>query len=89
MGKNSWLLARLKARELYCVICGELILSAREVSREHEPPKSRGGKIVGYAHKSCNQRKGALTQEEYDLWLHLENIRTGRLLCEKKLRDGR
>lgn len=89
MGSNKRLLAMLKARELYCVICGELILSAKDISREHEPPKSRGGKIVGYAHKKCNQRKGALTQEEYDLWSRLESIRTGRLQCEKKSRGGR
>ena len=58
-----------------------LILSAKDISQEHEPPKSRGGKVVGYAHKACNSRKGALTQDEYELWQKLEAIRTGRLKC--------
>lgn len=85
MGKNRRLMSLLKGKALYCVICGELIESANQISKEHEPPKSRGGSVVGYAHKKCNQRKGALTAEEYALWEKLEAIRTGRVLpCEKQ-----
>lgn len=81
MSKSRRLLALLNARQLYCVICGELILNAKDISQEHEPPKSRGGKVIGHAHKACNNRKGALTQEEYESWQRLEAIRTGRLKC--------
>lgn len=89
MSKSRRLLALLNAQQLYCVICGELILSAKDISQEHEPPKSRGGKVIGYAHKACNSRKGALTQEEYELWQKLEAIRTGRLKCLEKSEKSR
>ena len=65
---------------LYCCICGELILDRKDASREHEPPLSRGGKRDQwkYAHKKCNNQKGALTMEEYKLWCELEAKRNGK-----------
>lgn len=70
----------VNSKTIYCCICGELILSAKELTREHEPPLSRGGQPHQWklAHKSCNNRKGALTQEEYIAWLALEKKRHGR-----------
>ena len=65
---------------LYCCICGELILDRKDASKEHEPPLSRGGKRDQwrYAHKKCNNQKGALTMEEYKLWCELEAKRNGK-----------
>jgi 5-methylcytosine-specific restriction endonuclease McrA len=65
---------------LICCICGLPIVSRKECSREHEPPLSRGGKKSQwrYACKKCNNRKGALTAQEYAVWLELEHRRNGR-----------
>ncbi|MDR1361379.1 MAG: HNH endonuclease [Rickettsiales bacterium] len=64
---------------ILCCICGAAILNPKELSKEHEPPLSRGGTKNGWAwaHKSCNNRKGALTQQEYQQWLILEKRRHG------------
>jgi hypothetical protein len=64
----------------YCCICGYAINTPKELSKEHEPPLSRGGTQGGWqlAHRSCNSRKGALTAEEYAVWLALERKRNGR-----------
>lgn len=78
---REWLV-RLRNRELYCVICGKLIESAKELSAEHEPPRSRqkelGKSFICPAHKICNNEKGALTWEEYQEWKRLNRIRTGQ-----------
>lgn len=52
-------------------------------TKDHIVPKSRGGKTtpdnIVLCCKPCNQRKGALTPDEYAEWLRLEHIRTGGL----------
>lgn len=70
----------INSSALYCCICGELILNVEEATKEHEPPLSRGGQPGKWqwAHKRCNNVKGALTIEEYKMWLLLENKRNGR-----------
>lgn len=72
----------IKRGELKCCICGLLIRSIKDVSVEHEPPKSRqnalGPSKIGYAHKKCNHDKGALTMGEYQLYLKLLRIKNGQ-----------
>ena len=71
----------LNARQLRCVICGQLILSQRDYSVEHEPPRSRqaecGPSKTYPAHRSCNNDKGALTLEEYRLFCMLRDKKNG------------
>lgn len=66
---------------IICCICGLEILSKKDFSIEHEPPKSRqdelGKSELKYAHKKCNNFKGALTQKEYELFLELLKKRNG------------
>ena len=64
----------------YCCICGYAITNPKDLSKEHEPPMSRGGQRNRWqwAHKSCNNRKGALTVDEYQLWIALERKRNGQ-----------
>ncbi len=79
--KRSWLV-RLKNRELFCVLCGQLIESIGELSVEHEPPRSRekelGKSFIYPAHKKCNNEKGALSLDEYKEWKRLNNLRVGK-----------
>lgn len=74
--KRSWLV-RLKKRDLYCVLCGCLIESRKDLSVEHLVPRALGGKSTSDniypAHKHCNLAKGCHTPEEWvrngDLYL--------------------
>lgn len=79
--KRKWL-AQIKGRSLFCVICGELIQKASELTVEHEPPKSRqkdlGKSLIYPSHKKCNNDKGALTLDEYKEYIRLNNIRVGK-----------
>jgi len=77
--KNKRFLAITKNKRLICCICGLEILTSKEVSKEHESPLSRGGNENNWkwAHKKCNNDKGALTQPEYELFLKLIKIRDG------------
>lgn len=54
--------------ELFCCICGLLILEKERKNKEHEPPLSRGGTPDGWkwAHFICNCIKGNMTQREFD-----------------------
>lgn len=80
MRERRWHNLINNGKALYCCICGELILNRKDASKEHEPPLSRGGKRDQwkYAHKKCNNTKGALTMEEYKLWCELEAKRNGK-----------
>lgn len=64
---NKEALRLLKAHQLYCVICGELILRREDYSVEHCPPKSRqwecGPSKTYPSHKKCNADKGSLTMD--------------------------
>jgi hypothetical protein len=64
---------------IICHLCGLPILSRAEFSRDHCPPLSRGGRKSNWkpAHKTCNNTRGALTAEEYQQWLALEQKRNG------------
>lgn len=80
--KRAWLV-RLKDRELYCALCGCLIESRKDLTVEHEPPKSRqkdlGPSKLFPAHKNrCNHDKGALEYSEYQLYLTLNRVRNGQ-----------
>ena len=52
---NKQWLARLQEKELYCHLCGLLILSREHLSADHSPiPRSKGGTQVLPAHKWCD-----------------------------------
>ena len=67
---------------VYCYICGDPITSHKDYTLDHEPPKSRQkelGKSELYpCCKACNNKKGALTLDEFHQWLMLEQKRNGR-----------
>ena len=71
----------IKIETVYCCICGKPIKKLNEFSIEHEPPQSRqkelGESKLYPSHATCNHKKGALTLEEYKLWLELELKRNG------------
>lgn len=77
MNKQTRNLINLGA--LKCCICGLAITKIEDASREHEPPLSRGGQKDRWkwAHKSCNNDKGALTLDEYRLFCILRQKRAG------------
>lgn len=72
---------QIETKTAYCCLCGGLIKKKNEYNIEHLQPLSRNGAndISNWriAHKKCNSRKGALTFEEYKLWLELERKRNG------------
>ena len=65
----------------YCYLCGQQIVSEKDFNLDHSVPFSRGGQNSQGnwrpTHKECNSTKGALTYEEYQEWLRLEQLRTG------------
>lgn len=71
----------VNTKPIICCICGLVIANEDELSKEHEPPLSRGGKKDNWkwAHKSCNHDKGALTLEEYRLFCELRKKRNGNV----------
>lgn len=80
MKKRARLWDLINSKQLFCCICSQLITDIKQVSREHEPPLSRGGEHDQwrYAHKECNNNKGSLTLEEYKLFLELLAKKNGR-----------
>lgn len=72
---------QIRTQTAYCCLCGKLIRRVDEYNIEHLQPVSRGGAndVSNWrvAHKTCNSKKGALTFEEYKLWLSLEAKRNG------------
>jgi 5-methylcytosine-specific restriction endonuclease McrA len=72
---------QIRTQTAYCCLCGKLIRRVDEYNIEHLQPVSRGGAndVSNWrvAHKTCNSKKGALTFEEYKLWLALEAKRNG------------
>lgn len=72
---------QIRTQTAYCCLCGKLIRRVDEYNIEHLQPVSRGGvnDVSNWrvAHKTCNSKKGALTFEEYKLWLSLEAKRNG------------
>jgi 5-methylcytosine-specific restriction endonuclease McrA len=73
--------AQIKLQIAYCCLCGKPIYKIKDYNVEHLLPTSRGGRNDPsnwrMAHKTCNSEKGALTFEEYKLWLELESKRHG------------
>ena len=57
-----------QSNELFCCICGLLILEKERKNKEHEPPLSRGGTPDGWkwAHFICNCIKGNMTNQEFE-----------------------
>lgn len=74
---------QIKMKVAYCFLCGKPIYKVKEYNIEHAMPTSRGGRndVSNWriAHKKCNAEKGALTFEEYKLWLELEAKRHGHV----------
>lgn len=70
-----------KLPPVYCYICNKKITNPNELTIDHEPPKSRqkelGDSKLYQSCRRCNNRKGALTLEEYKVWLELEHKRNG------------
>lgn len=67
----------------YCYLCGKPILKEKDFNIDHVVPLSRSGRDDSsnwrMCHISCNSKKGALTFEEYKLWLSLEAKRNGHV----------
>lgn len=72
-----------KLPPVYCYICHKPITKQKDLTIDHEPPKSRqkelGDSKLYPCCRSCNNRKGALTLEEYKAWLVLEAKRNGHI----------
>lgn len=86
MDKHEWKdLYRMQIKNLtcYCYLCGKPILKEKQLSLDHCLPLSRGGlnepSNWRATHKECNSKKGALTYEEWQLWVELERKRYGHL----------
>lgn len=72
-----------KLPPVYCYICHKPITKQKDLTIDHEPPKSRQ-KELGQSNlypccKKCNNQKGSLTLKEYKLWLELEQKRNGHI----------
>ena len=70
-----------KLPPVYCYICHKPITKQKDLTIDHEPPKSRQ-KELGQSNlypccKKCNNQKGSLTLKEYKQWLELEQKRNG------------
>lgn len=73
--------AQIKMETAYCYLCGKPITKLKDLTVDHEPPRSRQ-KELGKSNlypccAKCNHQKGALTLEEYKQWLVLERKRNG------------
>ena len=62
-----------------CILCGEKITNAKDLTTEHLLPKSKGGSSDDYniypAHAACNWRKGDMTLVEWIKYLKKEKQR--------------
>lgn len=72
-----------KLPPVYCYICHKPITKRKDLTIDHEPPKSRQ-KELGQSNlypccKKCNNQKGSLTLQEYKQWLELEQKRNGHV----------
>lgn len=72
-----------KLPPVYCYICHKPITKQKDLTIDHEPPKSRQ-KELGQSNlypccKKCNNQKGSLTLKEYKQWLELEQKRNGHV----------
>lgn len=74
---------QIETKIAYCYLCGKPIARKKDYNIDHVQPKSRGGLDSASnwrpVHRTCNQRKGSLTYEEYKLWLELEAKRHGHI----------
>lgn len=72
-----------KLPPVYCYICHKPILKQKDLTIDHEPPRSRqeqlGPSNLYPCCAKCNHQKGSLTFEEYKLWLELEAKRHGHV----------
>lgn len=72
-----------KLPPVYCYICHKPITKQKDLTIDHEPPRSRQ-KELGQSNlypccKKCNNQKGSLTLKEYKQWLELEQKRNGHV----------
>lgn len=71
-----------KLPPVYCYICHKPITKQKDLTMDHEPPRSRQSELgpskLYPCCSKCNHQKGALTLQEYKLWLELEMKRNGR-----------
>ena len=70
-----------KLPPVYCYICHKPITKQKDLTIDHEPPRSRQEEL-GHSNlypccAKCNHQKGSLTLEEYKQWLVLERKRNG------------
>lgn len=70
-----------KLPPVYCYICHKPITKQKDLTIDHEPPRSRQAEL-GRSNlypccAKCNHQKGSLTLEEYKQWLVLERKRNG------------
>lgn len=68
---------------VYCYICHKPITKQKDLTADHEPPKSRqkelGPSTLYPCCRVCNCDKGALTLEEYRLYLQLKAKKNGQI----------
>lgn len=68
---------------VYCYICHKPITEQKDLTVDHEPPRSRqdeyGASNLYPCCAKCNHQKGALTLAEYKQWLILEHKRNGHI----------
>lgn len=72
---------QIQMHTAYCYLCGRPIYKIKDYNIDHIQPRSRQGadSVDNWAcvHKTCNSDKGALTAEEYRLYLQLKAKRNG------------
>lgn len=71
--KRRWERAQLIQKYgAICYYCGEPFAKMKDITFDHAIPTSRGGfdELANYrlAHFKCNLLKGAMTQEEFDVF---------------------
>ena len=74
---------QIRMQTCYCYLCGKLIEKEKDFNLDHCQPLSRNGLNDPTnwrpVHKKCNQDKGALTYEEWQLYQELLRKKYGHL----------
>lgn len=89
MNKNKWRKLYNASGQFICPYCLQHF-QIQSATLEHEPPRSRqkelGPSKLLLACKKCNNEKGALTAEEYEIWKTTKDYKTWALL--ETVRNG-
>lgn len=84
--KKEWktiIRQQIRMESCYCYLCGKIIKQKDHWNLDHQTPVSRSGinNPTNWrpTHVECNEKKGALTYEEWLLWQELERKRFGHI----------